>query len=68
METVGEALPKEMARVRDEIMPAYIEIGASGSFALSIMRADLDYAARCLAEQDVVGMIQALQKLREYSI
>lgn len=39
---LGEALPKEMARVRDHVMPAYLDIGPSGAFALAFMRADLD--------------------------
>ena len=29
-ESLGEALPREMTRVRDEVMPPYLEIGASG--------------------------------------
>ena len=33
--SLGEALPAEMARVRDHIMPAYIEIGPPGRFALA---------------------------------
>lgn len=44
--TLGEALPREMARVRDEVMPSYIEIGAPGRYALIMMRAALDAAAR----------------------
>jgi hypothetical protein len=29
--TLGEALPVEMARVRDEVMPAYMAIGSAGA-------------------------------------
>ncbi len=49
-ETLGEALPREMARVRDEVMPAYIEIGAEGRLALLFMKRDLNAAAEALAK------------------
>lgn len=66
-ETLGEALPREMARVRDEVMPAYAEIGPAGAFALAMMRRDLDEAARALAEGDIIAMLRALESLREYT-
>lgn len=64
--SVGEALPIEMARVRDHVMPAYRAIGQAGAFALASMRRDLDAAARALAEQDAVACVRALQELRGY--
>jgi len=64
--TLGEALPKQMARVRDEVMPSYIAIGAPGMFALAMMRADLDLAAKALADGDVVAMIRAHEALKGY--
>ena len=64
--TLGEALPQEMARVRDEVMPAYQAIGASGAFALAFMRRDLDLAAKALAEGDVVAMLAAHAALVGY--
>jgi hypothetical protein len=67
-ETLGDALPKEMARVRDVVMPAYQEIGNSGWFALTMMRRDLDAAAKAMAEGDVVAMMQAYQSLKEYDL
>lgn len=69
METsLGEALPAEMARVRDEVMPAYVEIGASGVPTLTMMRADLDAAARAMAEGDVAAMMRAYESLKGYSL
>lgn len=65
MTTLGDALPREMARVRDDVMPAYVEIGPSGGFALAMMRADLDRAARALAEGDVAAMMEVYQSLKE---
>lgn len=66
MDTIGDALPREMARVRDRIMPLYAEIGPLGALALAMMRDDLDRAAEAMAEGDVVAMIQAYQILKDY--
>ena len=66
--TVGDALPKEMARIRDIVMPAYQAIGPTGVFALTMMRRDLDAAAKAMAEGDVVAMIRCLQELRSYKL
>ena len=64
--TLGDALPREVARVRDEVMPAYIEIGPAGTFALAMMRRDLDEAARAMVAGDVVGMLRAYEALKRY--
>ncbi len=66
--TLGDALPREMARVRDEVMPTYIEIGAAGTFALLMMRSDLDRAAIAMAEGDVIGMARAYEALKGYEL
>lgn len=67
-DTLGDALPKEMARIRDRVMPAYREIGPAGEFGLMFMRRDLDNAAKAMMEGDVVEMIRCLQELRDYKI
>lgn len=64
-DTVGDALPREMARVRDHVLPHYVELGPVGMFGAAGIRADLDAAARAMAEGDVVAMIRSLQTLRE---
>lgn len=66
-DTLGDALPREMARVRDEVMPAYLEIGPPGAFALAMMRADLDAAARAMVEGDVVAMLRCHESLKGYT-
>jgi hypothetical protein len=66
--TLGTELPLEMARVRDTIMPAYIEIGVAGAPALALMRHSLDLAAKAMAEGDVVAMIRAYQDLKGYEL
>lgn len=65
-DTLGDALPREMTRVRDKIMPAYIAIGSSGAIAVAMMRRDLDAAARAMAEGDLPAMIAAYQSLKGY--
>lgn len=66
IETVGDALPKEIARVRDIVMPAYIAIGDSGKPALAMMRAAMDRASKAMISQDTVEMIIALQDLQGF--
>lgn len=67
-DTLGEALPREMARVRDEVLPAYDSIGPAGRPAALLMRHDLDLAAKALAEGDVAVMIRVYQSLTEWSL
>lgn len=67
VDTLGDALPREMARVRDEVMPAYQEIGVAGTFALTMMRHDLDEAARAMASGDTVAMIRVYESLKGYT-
>jgi len=52
VDTLGDALPREMTRVRDEVMSAYIEIGQPVAFALAMMRRDLDAAQKAMIEGD----------------
>ena len=67
MSSLGEELPKEMARVRDTLMPAYIAIGPAGAFALALMRKALDDAARAMIEGDVVAMLRAYEDLKGFT-
>lgn len=66
--SLGEALPREMARVRDDVMPAYLEIGAPGLFALSMMKVDLDRAAKAMAEGDTIEMLRVYEELKGYEV
>lgn len=65
-DSLGDALPREMARVRDEVMPLYREIGDPGRFALALMALDLDAAARAMVEGDVVEMLRRYESLKGY--
>ncbi|MDQ0472821.1 hypothetical protein [Labrys wisconsinensis] len=64
-QSLGEALPKEMARVRDDLLPLYDAI-PTGIFAATLMRRDLDRAAHALAEGDVVEMMRVYEDLKGY--
>lgn len=68
--TLGEALPKEMARVRDQVMPAYLACHGMPNVivepALAMMRASLDAAARAMIEGDVVAMLRCYEDLKGY--
>jgi len=67
IETLGDALPKEMARVRDEVLPIYL-VTPMGQLAAAMMRADLDRAARALAEGDVAKMIEVFESLKGWKV
>lgn len=63
--TLGDELPKEMARVR-ELLPLYDEI-PTGAFAAALMRDSLDEAAQALVSGDVIHMIHVYQILKGYT-
>lgn len=62
---LGEALPLEMARVRDDLLPLY-DATPAGIFAATLMRRDLDAAARAMAEGDTVAMLRLYESLKDY--
>ncbi len=64
IDTLGDALPREMARVR-ELLPLYDAI-PTGVFAARMMRADLDRAAHALASGDTVEMLQVYESLKGF--
>jgi hypothetical protein len=67
-ESLGTALPLEMARVRDEVLPEYIKIGPAGTFAATMIRMNLDKATKALAEGDVIAMLSAYKALKETTL
>lgn len=66
MSSLGEELPKEMARVRDELMPQYQSIGPAGGFVLMLMRKALDDAAKAMIEGDLTEMIRVYKELKDF--
>ena len=65
--TLGDALPREMKRIREEVIPAYQSIGVAGVPGLMLINAYMTQAEKALAEGDVVAMIAAYAALREIS-
>lgn len=63
--TLGEALPREIARVRDVVLPAYDSIGPPGALAAMLIRQDLEAATKALAEGDVVTMLRVYERLKD---
>jgi len=67
METLGDALPKEMARVRELIVmyrdPA---LKGAGNFAAAMMELSLQQADAAVMSGDLVAMIRAYEDLKEY--
>lgn len=55
-----------MARVRDELLPIYDSI-PTGAFAAAMMRADLDAAAKAMAEGNAVAMLRVYQSLKGFT-
>lgn len=66
IDTLGTALPREIARVRDEVLPMYLQIGPAGMFAATMMRRDLDAASKAMIEGDAVAMIRVYNSLKEW--
>jgi len=62
-ETLADALPKEMARVR-EVLGYYKEIGPAGAIGAAFIEGDLQAADRAAMSGDVVEMMRALLLLR----
>jgi hypothetical protein len=64
-ETLGDALPREMARVRDHVLPHYIAAGPAGAIGATFIRHDLDDAAKALASGDIAEMIRFYKVLKD---
>lgn len=66
--SVGEALQEQIGRVRDDVLPVYVKIGAPGLFASASIRHDLDLAVKALAEGDAVACIRMLERLKGWNL
>jgi hypothetical protein len=66
MDTIGDALPKEMERIRN-LIPIYESLGPAGRFTITMMKLDLIEAERAIMEGDTVAMIQVYQSLKGFN-
>lgn len=64
METLGDALPKEQARVR-KILGHYKEIGPSGAFGAVMIEQSLQAADQAVISGDLSSMIAAYKELQK---
>jgi len=64
MESLGEALPKEQARVR-EVLGYYKEIGPAGMFGAAMIEQSLQKADKAIMSGDIVAMMGAYKELQE---
>lgn len=64
-DTLGDALPREMTRVRG-LIPIYASIGPAGNFAVAMMNHTLDEAQKALADGDVIAMLRVYQELKDF--
>ena len=69
MTSLAEALPEKIKFVRDEVLPAYQSIGASGQPAIQmVINPAIDEGIDALASGDVVRMMRAFTALDEIKI
>ena len=64
---LAEALPLEIARVRDEVIPAYVSIGPSGLIAIVFMRDAVSAAEQAVASGDAVSMLRSYAELKGFT-
>ena len=65
---LGEALPWQIERV-GKIRDEYLQIpGGAGQLAAEFMRQDINNAIQAQASGDVVKMLAAYEKLKEYEM
>ncbi len=64
MNSLGDALPAEQARVR-EILGLYKEIGAAGAFGAAMIEQSLNRADKAVISGDVSAMLAAYKDLQE---
>ncbi len=64
METLGDAYPKEQARLR-ELIAEYTAIGPAGTFGRMIIEDVLKRADKAAIEGDLVAMVRVFKEMKE---
>lgn len=68
MNTLADALPDEIKRINEIVIPAYEALVPENpivALPLAVIRSQVDAATRILASGDVIAMIQAYKELKE---
>ena len=71
VDTLGDALPREMTRVRTEIMPVYyakLATAPGEQFMIDVMNDSLDRAQTALAQGDLIAILRAYHDLKGYQL
>lgn len=63
-DTLADALPREMARVR-EVLCLYRSIGPAGMFGAAFIEQDLAEADRAVMSGDLVAMLKSYETLKQ---
>lgn len=64
-ESLGEAFPKEQARLRT-LLGYYSEAGQAGAFASAMLEDCLRRADKAAVEQDTVAMLRLYKEMQEF--
>jgi hypothetical protein len=68
IDTLADALPREMARVRDGVIPLYESLRGMPNVivepTLWMIRLSLDNAAKAMVSGDIVAMLRAYEDLK----
>lgn len=68
-ETLGDALPAAIHRVREQVLPAYESIGAAGQPAIQlVINPAIREGVDALASGDIARMARAYQALTEIKV
>jgi hypothetical protein len=62
IETLGDALPKQIARCQ-ELLKEYAALGPVGAFGYAVIQQEINTAINATAQGDVVAMLRAYEAL-----
>jgi hypothetical protein len=69
-DTLADALPREIARVRDQVLPNYLALRCMPNVmvepAIMMMRTAMDAASKAMIEGDIAAMLRALEDLKGF--
>ena len=64
MDTLGDALPREIARCK-ELLTIYESMGPAGMFGVAFLKQDIATAEAAISDNDLVAQIQVYEKLKK---
>ena len=65
MENIIDGIQQECNRVRDQLLPAYREIGPAGTFGILVLTKAIEEGEAAIASGDIVRMIAAYKELKD---